>query len=712
MMRPLAMTAALGLLAASLTLAAPQRPPTPAAAAAPLTFGSEVELVTVDAVAVDNKGVPITGLRREDFTVSEEGTRQPIVSFEAIRPPATPPPPAARQRSISTNTGPPVRNAQIFAVVFDDMHMTPLQAYHAKLAVADFLHNGVHEGDRVLLLATSGGAWWNARMFSGRDELMGVLKRCEGRRVGEAIQDRITDYESMMMINRREQRIVGLVTKRFESAGLTAQLKQEDDDKQLVHSDINPYIETRAREAYNQTLARDRLGLGAMRRLLDGLSAGRGRKSVILVSAGFIFNPALGEFRDVVNAARRANSAVYFLNTRGLDNNVSPYSAEFGGGTFGSDVIPLFADLGPESEGAETLAVETGGFTVQHSGDLTAGLARIASESRGYYLIGYSPSETYQDGRFRHITVRVNRKGVTVRARRGYFAASPGLGSNKPKEEDDLDPEIQQTFDSPFDAEAVPLRMTAYALGETLIDRAKVVVVADVDIRNLAFSQSEGRLIDNLEVLLVVSHRESGEVFQYSEMVQMRLRPQTLAKTPWYPLTHAFDLGPGAYSAKLVVRDQNNKKSGSLVHPFELPDLGSFRTSTLILSDTLTSAPESPGVPVPVPLARRTFSARGSLYAQIEVFNASRNSQSGQPEVVCGHKLLAQDGRVVRGSEPTPIVVQPKGPVTRLLALSLDGLEPGEYELALNIADTVTGKTLDLHEPFTLEPATSAPDKK
>jgi hypothetical protein len=505
---------------------------------------------------------------------------------------------------------------------------------------------------------------------------------------------------------------VALITKRFESAGLTAQMKNEDDDKQLVHPDINPYIDTRARETYNQTLARDRVALGVMQRLLDGLSNGRGRKSVILASGGFIFNPAVGQFRDVVNSARRANSAIYFLNARGLDKTASPYSEVFGGETYGADVIPLFADLTPEAEGAVTLAAETGGFSVQHSSDLIAGITRIASESRGYYLLGYAPSESYQDGRFRHISVRVNRRDVSVRARRGYFAPSPGLASTKPREEDEPDPELQRAVDSPFDADAIPLRMTAYTFGETLISRARVTVMADVDIRNLAFTQSDGRLADNLDVLLLVSHRETSEVFQYSETVQMRLKPQTLAKTPWYALAHDFDLGSGAYLAKLVVRDQNNRRSGSLVHPFELPDLGSFRASTLVLSDTVMPSPENPAVQLPVPLARRTFSARGTLYAHFELYNASRGPQGGKPEVICGHKIVSRDGRVVRESAPTPIVVPPKGAVSRLVALPLDGLEPGEYELVLNIVDTVTGKPLDLREAFTLEPAAAASEKK
>src|SRR5512138_3010044 len=156
-------------------------PQTPARPAAPLTFGSEVELVNVDAVVVDKQGNPVLGLKREDFTLSEEEVPQAISTFEAV-PPALPaassgPP---QRPFISTNMVRSAHPGRIFAVLFDDMHMSPQQAYRAKLAVAEFLQNGVYAGDDVMLVPSSGGGWWSGRMPYARDELMGVLKHYEG----------------------------------------------------------------------------------------------------------------------------------------------------------------------------------------------------------------------------------------------------------------------------------------------------------------------------------------------------------------------------------------------------------------------------------------------------------------------------------------------------------------------------------------------------
>lgn len=710
MRRPFQLIAGLALLASPVAAAAQQ--PAAASPAKPLTFGSEVELVTVDAVVVDKKGAPVMGLRREDFTLAEEGVMQPVASFEAVEPAAPTAGPPRRAPVISTNVGTDPRTARVFAVVFDDMHMTPLQAHRGKLAAAEFLTNGVREGDRVLLVPSSGGAWWSGRMESGRSQLMAVLRRLEGRIVDNmTTQDRIADYEAMAIVARQDQQIARVVTQRFESAGLTAKLKQESDD-QLVATPVNRYVDTRAREAYDLALVRDRQTLDGLKRLLDALAAARGRKSVILISQGFIFNPALTEFRDVVNAARQANTAIYFVDTRGLESSSSPFKAEFGNAIFASDVQLMYTDVNLACEGSELLASETGGFSVRRSGDLAAGIQRIANESRGYYLLGYAPSASEQDGRFRRITVRVNRRGVTVRARRGYFAASPGLARVKPRAEDELEPDLQQALDAPLDRDAIPLRMTAYAFGETLINRAKVFVAADIDIRAMAFLRQEGRLADTLDALLLVSHLESGEVYQYSERVEMRLRPQTLTKTPWYSLLREFDLEPGSYQARLVLRDRNDKKIGSLMHAFDLPSLGTFRVSTPVLSDTVAASADGADTPAPVPLARRTFYARGPLYCQFEVYNAARDHEGGKPQVLCGHKLVSADGLVRREAEPTPIAVSPKGIVSRQIAMSMDGMEPGEYELVMSIADTIAGKTIEVREPFTLESAKAAPDAK
>jgi hypothetical protein len=71
--------------------------------------------------------------------------------------------------------------------------------------------------------------------------------------------------------------------------------------------------------------------------------------------------------------------------------------------------------------------------------------------------------------------------------------------------------------------------------------------------------------------------------------------------------------------------------------------------------------------------------------------------------VAAGYTLQTEGGRVVSAAPQTPIAVDLGGRVVRMLALTLDGLEQGEYALTLEVVDRATGRTLMTHEAFVLE---------
>src|SRR6185503_13101396 len=121
--------------------------------------------------------------------------------------------------------------------------------------------------------------------------------------------------------------------------------------------------------------------------------------------------------------------------------------------------------------GAESLAADSGGFSVKNTNDLGRGIQRIADESRSYYLLGYNSSNTSRDGRFRKITVKVpGKKGLTIRARKGYFARLEG--KTVAKKTENADPAIQAALDSPYQEQGVPIRTTSYVFDETLLGKA------------------------------------------------------------------------------------------------------------------------------------------------------------------------------------------------------------------------------------------------
>jgi VWFA-related protein len=673
------------------------------------TFPAGVEQVIVDLVVTDKQGNPIGDVKKEELSVSEDGTAQQIVSFEAIQVPAAPsetPPP---KPVVSTNTTPAVRTGRSFVVVWDDIHLTPFQARRAKEAVASFLKTGVREGDRVSLIATGGGAWWSTRMEAGRDELIAMLKRLDGRYIPDTSPERMTDWEAMKIHVYRDQQVADRVNRRYNTYGVNPGGRSQDSGSQNRFADVDPQVAGRAAEVYYQAVTKNRLTLETLERILDSLKGAKGRKSMILVSEGFIYDPNLDEFKRVVQASRRSNVAVYFLDTRGLQGMPVYMTAEFGPALDNQDIGAAFAENLEAAEGSEEIASDSGGFTVRNSNDLAKGIQRIANEASRYYLVGYIPTNTARDGKFRKIQVKVERKGVQVRARKGYYAPLEGA---KPKERKPgtPDPVLQAALDSPYEEDDVPLRMTSYVFDETLLGKAKVLIAADVDVRGMSFEEKDGRFLDSVEVLMIVAHRDSGEFWRYDQTVEMKLQPATrdkLAKT-WYPIVRDFELPPGGYQAKLVVRDKVGKKVGTVIHEFEVQDLTQFRTSTPVLSDTLQPTPEgapAPTRPNPALLARREFTPGATLYCSIEVYGAEKDKKTGMPKVAMGYELRRADGTTVGRINPSVINPTSLGKLSRLMGIPMEQADPGEYELVLKFEDQLAGKTLERKEPFAIRSA-------
>src|SRR4249920_4044960 len=130
----------------------PQAAPTPAtpaqaapagqAPAATPSFPTQLEQVVVDVVVTDKKGVPIQGLKASDMTVTEDGVKQEVVSFEAVELPEHPSGSAPPPPKITSNVDRETQQGRTFVIVFDDMHTTPWRANQAKAAVVSFLEKG------------------------------------------------------------------------------------------------------------------------------------------------------------------------------------------------------------------------------------------------------------------------------------------------------------------------------------------------------------------------------------------------------------------------------------------------------------------------------------------------------------------------------------------------------------------------------------------
>jgi VWFA-related protein len=681
-------------------------------------------------VVLDRGGRPVAGLTASDFTLKEDGVPQAIASFEAVEvrdntPSAASRPPAVAPlaRRISSNTDVPASTGRLFCVVFDELHLTRETAGYARAAVAEFLREGVAAGDVVTLIGTAGKVWRSARIPEGRDELLAALGLLEGRhRVPEALRERISDYEAMQIHVHADRRVAAQVTRRFAARGVVdLQDLEEQRDAQTgdvggyYSREIDPMVKMRAAEAYRLATVRNRATLEVLQRAAAAQALQKGRKSLVFVSQGFVHDTQLGELRRASEAARRANVAIYFVDARGLTGMPATLSAET---RFGEDPRSSFTELqdaghaifqaSAEAAGAESVASESGGFSIRNTNDLSSGIRRIAGESRHYYLLGYASTNARRDGRFRKIEVEAAGGKLQVRARKGYYAPREGERAASRSRERDAD--VQQALDAAHPVSGIPLRMTAYVLEEVQPGKAKAVVATDVDIRELAFRAAGGRLVDTLEFLLAVVRHDTGEYFRYDEKADLKLLPETrerLARTG-YPLVRDFELSPGAYRAKIVVRDKASGAIGSVTHDFEVPALSGWRVSTPVLSDTLDKADGANERPRAALSARRVFAPGEPLFLEFEVHGAAKDPATGRPRVASGHALQDGKGSTLFVVEPTTISPSSSGEVVRLVGLATKDLAPGDYAVNLFLQDQVTGKVIEVLEPFRLAPPVTA----
>ena len=138
-----------------------------------------------------------------------------------------------------------------------------------------------------------------------------------------------------------------------------------------------------------------------------------------MVSEGFAVDPDDMTRHEVLTRSMRINAPLHYLDVRGL-----PGLSPFQGVEYGA-ALDIQAGEGPfarsdASQGATSLADDTGGIVVQNTNDMVKGLNRMLDTMKTYYILGYEPPSGGLG--FRKIKVEVRRKDLKVLARRGYVA--------------------------------------------------------------------------------------------------------------------------------------------------------------------------------------------------------------------------------------------------------------------------------------------------
>jgi VWFA-related protein len=681
----------------------------------PPAFRTDADLVLVDAVVTDKSGRPVTDLTAADFDVRDENVRQPIELFQAVQTPVDSPatsPTSLLRQPYSTNIGGAAAASRVLVLFFDDVHLTREDGERSKQAMTTFLERETRAGDLVSVVAPGRSLRWHARMPEGRAELMRTLATLAGAYAPDLSSERMSDYEAYRIHAFQDETVAERVDRRWknfrvlgrEPTDLSTDRGFQPQNRGGAVGLIKPDVAIRASAVYAQVAARNQTTLLALEHTVEALAPVRGRKSLVLMSPGFIEDQERRANRRVLEAARQANVAVYFVDARGLMTG-SPYgSAQFGSPLDARDVAATGADAALEAEGAENLSQQSGGFSIRNANDLGDALRRIGRESQAYYLLGFQPRHDAQPGAFRRLDVRVRRPDVVVRARRGYIAGG-ALGDirNGGTDTDAL----TRAANSPYDLAAIPLRAAAFVFGSPAPDRALTLLAVEADLRAFAFKpEASGMLSETLRLRVLVTAQATGAAERYERDVDMRFPSGTrLDVEAWRNEVAEFRLAPGRYQARFAVAGRNGGAVGAVTHEFDVPRLTGLRVSTPIVTDTIeTPTLTSSGPPRPVLAVGRMFPVGAMLYYQFNVFGAGAGAR-----IAADHEIRRADGSILKRMESRPIAPAPDGALSRFSGVSLAGAPAADYELVIAVTDESTRQRIELHEPFTLRAETRGP---
>ena len=425
----------LRLLATLLTAVSSQQIPPAAPPPAPgQTFRSGAQVVQVDVRVTGKDGKFVTDLGLPDFEITEDGVPQKIQSVVLIgsdtapSAPSAPVAPAAPVAPVAPVAPAPLappapvaplapRLPQIWVFVFDTYHLSPGGLNRTRDAVMKFLADRFHQGDIGGVVVD--GQMINKRLTADREELkkaaasVKMSGELRSRQLEFAEWPRLQDeYEAWTISNGDRQAL----------SAATLRACQEDPD-QCKKVPIEPQVQEKAKRLGAGVRVAATLTLKVVDALTSGLARMPGPKTIVFLSEGFILNDQESELRQAVGMAARAGAHFCSIDARGLNRGSA--SSAIIDQAVASAIVGAQQPLDNQSDGPNSLAVDTGGFAIRNENNFARALDEIQRDAGTYYVVGYTPVNETFDGKYRAISVKVDRPGTKVRARRGYLAVAP-----------------------------------------------------------------------------------------------------------------------------------------------------------------------------------------------------------------------------------------------------------------------------------------------
>jgi VWFA-related protein len=359
-----------------------------------------------------------------------------------------------------------------------------------------------------------------------------------------------------------------------------------------------------------------------------------GRKAVIFFSEGVrgLGSDAMTIMSDVVRSANESNTAIYAVDPRGLTGRGS-------------------------SDSLYMLAENTGGRTIANTNGLGTALNEIVHEASAFYLLGYSSIKNPADGKFHQIKVRVDRPGLEVRARHGYWAPSAKAVE---------DARAAAAAATPPDEVALALAALTPATSRHMLDLWTGIARTDEGHPSLTLAWSprgERATGQDQPASVLATVTSDGEVSQFEGTVDQR--------GPTFPVD------PGDVKVVLTVRDKEDRVLDTETRVVKMPQVegqGLAWSSPAVLR--ARSPMEMRAInsdPNPPPFAGHEFSRADRLLVRVSLYGAASDA-------TVTSRLVGRQGR--------QLATLPIAPLTGhagvyQIDLPLQSVAPGDYVIAV-----------------------------
>ncbi len=645
------------------------------------TFHAQSELVLVNVTVRDKNGNFVRDLKPEDFTILEDNKPQHVASFDIENTDAVPAmnvpqvavlqtvPQKSQPAPTPEQTASPLRDRRLIVLFFDLTSMQPDEIDRSATAAQKYVDEQMAPADLVAVLSLSGSLQFNQDFTTDRAALKKVLQSFNAG-AGQGFEQ-----------------------------GTTGTTEGTPDTGQPFTADDTEY------NIFNT----DRR-LEALRSVADKLSRIEQKKSLIYFSSGMdrtgIENQS--ELRATVNAAVRANLAIYTMDIRGLQalvpggdaqnaslRGTSPYSGQ-------ATVNALNSNFSTQ-ETLVTLAGDTGGRAFLDSNDFSQVFKRVQQDTATYYILGYRSTNTARDGKYRRISVKIDRPGVKFDYRRGYYAPADFKHSAQEDRERQLDEELA----SELPATDLPVYLSAgyFRLAD---NRFYVPISLMVPGSEIPFTRSSDKDKATLDILGMVTDETKRPLDQIRDTVKVAVSTSTEVRRKNVQYDSGFTLPAGKYHLKFVLRENQTGRIGSFETDLSIPDFKNapLKMSTVLVSNQVAPAgkrkTQNPLVrdgSELIPSVTHVFSSGQHLYLYYEVYEPASKNNSQKDS---GTKILTSvaffSGKTK--AYETPLVQADKlnAPDRHAAVFQLDvpltQLKPGFYTCQVNVIDDTRGNFL------------------